>query len=562
MFLSVTELTEGKADSADVASAFPASEMSTLLGAADPNGSLEDFLNSCGDMTAWDFDLPPADLPPTVLPKLEAGVSNKSVERPLSGYGNTVQKQQPPPPPPPIDKHYQAANNWPQPPHSIRPTGSYGAGRMHQMMAAPPPCHVNSIQDHSAVEMHSHMPPLQPGARQASVPFRNVQPRQQRDMLGPPHQFLQHQSPMMAGQTQHMRSMSPAVQPAVPANPPAAMMHAAESAMSNQLHNLQVMVNNHTHMMQHHNRSNVSPSNDALIHAKMHRSQMRMHAGGRHANDVRMFQSPEYLPPQNMMHPSQAHLMKPGGGLHEPSAGMVAHPAATGFHSPSVTTPQHGMIRGQMGPVVPQNPSIARHPAMMANQPPSMHPQPELRQFSARSHGMSPMHCGALQPSGPGLSQMGISGQQMGIPNQQLGISGQQMMPKQPPVPKQHLGRGATVHKSSAVLDKNSAALQWHAQCSTPSIVAQPTSVPNMAATQAHSSPAMHQFTPTLSPAAACNVSHGHNSSAQFSAEIDCLSFLSDSFLSQVADDGYNVEPRILPPMSNPGIEHIGCICI
>ena len=538
---------------ADANSVFPAQDMSTLLnGVTDPNSSLEDFLNSFSDVASWDLDFP-ADMPPAVQPKLEAGVGGVSVERPVPAYGNkvmTVMQQ-------PVDQRYQVPGNWPQTPHHItqhvRPRSSHG--HMYQMSAGlPPHQQYNSVQQrptgltHGSMETRNHMAPSQPCTQQSVVPFRSMQPCQPA-----PHQYLQHRPPMMSShamQSNHARTMSPGLQRSVVPNQ-TAMMHGEVSAspMSNQLHNLQVMVNNQTSMM-HHGHVSISPglgpNGDVLMHAKMHRTSTRlMHAGmtrhGAVSNDARLFQSSDY-PPPNMM---QQHQALNARNLQDQSSTMVAHPAAAGFHSQSSVPPlEHVMLRGPAGPVVQQN----HRTAMVANHPSMMPAEPELRpnHFSGRSHGMgsvmSPMSRGAVHSSGPNCSQMGIASQQMMLVKQQQ------------PVPVQRPARTAMMQPSQEMMDKNVAvAFPWHSPCSASNMMAQPAGVQNIA--QGLHSPAMNQFPLTVSPAAGSNdrtLSRRQNSSP-FSADIDSLSFISDSFLSQVADEGYCSQQPLLQPASSAG---------
>jgi len=572
LYIVVTELTEGKADSmaADASSVFPASDMSTLLNEVnDPSGSLEEFLDSWSDMTPWELDFP-ADMPPAVQPKQEAGVVSETAERPLPAYGNKmmIAKQQA------VDQRYQMPGNWPQPPHQItqhvQPASPHvGSSRVHHVSARlPPPPHqqYNSVQQghggltHNNMEIRNHMPPSQPCARRTVVPFGNMQPCQQRDVPGH-RQYLQHQPPMMSNpamQANHMRPMSPALQHSMVANQ-SAMVHGAASVtpMSNQLHNLQVMVNNQTSMMRH-NRVNISPGlvpnggglSDPLMHAKMmHRSSTRMTHNGRHSavpNEAHMFQSSEYLPPPNVMHQHQAQN---AGSLQDQSVGMMTHPAAAGFHNQSPVPPlQHGTLHGQARPVVQHSHSMPNHTGMMANHPSMMPSQPELgpNHFPGRSHGMavmSPAHRGMVHSSGPNRSQMGILTQQMMMPKQQQ------------PVQMPHPGRNATMPQSQAVMDKNAAAFQWHQPSSTPNMMAQPPGVQNMA--QVCNSPAGNQFPSNISPAA-CNTEHtlsSRQNNTPFTGDIDSLSFLSDPFLPQVSDDGYCGQQQMLQLTSAAGID-------
>lgn len=556
----MTELTEGKVDpvASDADSVFPVQDVSTLL--TDPNGSLEDFLNSWSDMASWDLDLP-ADMPPPVQPKLEEGVGRETADRPLPVYGNRMMnpKQQP------VDQRYQVSGNWPQPPppHQITPQirpGSLhvGNGRMHPMSAGPPSNQqYNGVQQgptgltHNTMEIRSHLPPSQPCARQTVVPFGNMQPCQQRE-VPVPHQFLQVRPPMMSNHVvpaNHVRSLSPGLQHSMVPNQPA-MMHGGVSAatMSNQLHNLQAMVNN---TMLHHSHVNMSPglgpsAGDPLMHAKMHRNSTRGMHGSRHG-DARLFQSAEYQPPPNIMHQHLPSLSQNVGSLQDQSAGMVAHPAAAGFHRQSSVPPlQHTGLRGPAGQ---QSHAMPNHTGMMANHPSMMPTQPELRpnHFSGRSHGMgvmSPTHRGMVHSSGPVRNQMGMPSQQM-------------MMLKQQPMQMQHLSRNTTMQQSQMMMDKNVSAFQWHSPGTTPNMMAQPAGVQNVA--QARNSPAVNQFPSTVGPTAGSNdqlLSSGQNN-ASFSADIDSLSFLSDPFLSQVSDDGYGGQQQMLQSASVAGIEHV-----
>jgi len=551
--VSVSELTAEKVDSMpaeDARSVFPVSDMSTLLsGVTDPGGSLDDIFS---DVASWDLDFP-AEIPPAVQPKMEAGVSGETVERPLPVYGNKTMSSNHQP----VDQHYQAAASWPQPPHQItqhvRP-GSCNGVRMHPMSAGlSPHQQYNSIQQgaagltHGSVEMRNHMPPSQPCARQAVVPFGNMQPCQQRDMQGPP-QYLQHRPPVMPNHASQMRTMSPGLQHSMMLSQPT-MMSAAP--MSNQLHNLQVMVNNQTSMMQR-GHINVSPAlgpsgsgslPDPMMQGKMQRNGTRMMNSGRHSgvtNDSRLFQSSEYLPQPTMMRQSQAQL-------HEKS-----HPAPpAGFHNQPPL--QHGMMHGQAGPVVQQtHPMPNHHSAMMANHPSMMPAQPELRphHFSGRSHGMgimSPMHRGMVHSSGANRSQMGINAQQMVIMKQQ-------QQQQQQPVQMQHQDR-MMAQQSQVISDKTGAAFQWLSSCSTANMMVQPAGLQNVA--QACHSPAVNQFAATVCPTAGSAGSHGRQSNAAFTTDIDSLSFLSDHFLSQGPDDGYCPQQQMMQPASSAGIKHV-----
>jgi len=554
----VTELTEGKVDpvASDADSVFPVQDVSTLL--TDPNGSLEDFLNSWSDMASWDLDLP-ADMPAPVQPKLEAGVGAETADRPLPAYGNKMMnpKQQP------VDQRYQVSGSWPQPPppHQITPQirpGSLhvGNGRMHPMSAGPPSNQqYNSVQQgpagltHNSMEIRNHLPPSQPCARQTVIPFGNMQPCQQREVQVP-HQFLQVRPPMMSNHVvpaNHVRSLSPGLQHSMVPNQ-SAMMHGGVSAatMSNQLHNLQAMVNN---TMLHHSHGNMSsglgPSaGDPLMHAKMHRNSTRGMHGSRHG-DARLFQSSEYQPPPNIMHQHPPSLSQNVGSLQDQSAGMVAHPAAAGFHRQSSVPPlQH---TGLCGPSGQQSHAMPSHNGMMPNHPSMMPTQPELRpnHFSGRLHGMgvmSPAHRGMVHSSGPVRNQMGMPTQQM-------------MMLKQQPMQMQHLGRNTTMQQM--MMDKSAPAFQWHSPCTTPNMMAQPTGVQNVA--PARNSPAVNQFASTVGPTAGSSeqmLSSGQNR-ASLSADIDSLSFLSDPFLSQVSDDGYGGQQQMLQSASAAGIKHV-----
>ena len=557
----------------DADSVFPVQDVSTLLnGVTDPNSSLEDFLNSWSDVTSWDLELTP-DVSAQVQPKLEAGVSGETVDRSLPAYGNKMMT----PKQPLVDQRYQVSGNWPQPPppHQIPPQirpGSLhvGSSRMHPMSAGPPSHQqYNGVQQgptgltHNSMEMRNHLPPSQPCARQSIVPFGSMQPCQQRD-VPVPHQFLQVRPPMMSNHAvpaNHVRSLSPALQHSMVPNQ-SAMMHGggvSATTMSNQLHNLQAMVNN---TMLHHTHVNMSPGlgpsagGDPLMHAKMHRNSTRGMHGSRHSaltGDARLFQSSEYQPTPNIMHQHQASLSQNVGSLQDQSAAMVAHPAAPGFHKQSSVPPlQHAGLRG---PSVQQSHAVPNHTGMMANHPPMMPTQPELRpnHFPGRSHGsmgvMPPTHRGMVHSSGPVRNQMAMPAQQM-------------MMLKQQPMPMQHPGRNATMQQSQLMMDKNAAAMQWHSPCSTPNMMAQPAGVQNMA--QARNSPAVNQFPSTVGPTAGSSdqmLSTAQNN-ASFTADMDSLSFLSDPFLSQVSDDGYGSQQQMLQPTSAAGIVHVmKCNC-
>jgi len=531
----VTELTEGKVDPvpADVNSVFPVQDM--LNGMTDASGSLEDFLNSWNDPTTWDLDFP-ADMTP-VQPKLEAGVGGKTVERPPSVYGNKMdskQQQQP------ADQCYQLPGSWAQAPHQIaqhiRPVSSHV--RMHAMSAGMPSHqHYSSMQPgppgltHSPMEIRTRMLPSQSCARQSTaVSYRNMQQCLQRDMPTP-RQYLQHRLPP--------RALSPGLQHPVVANQ-SAMMHSAVT-MSNQLHNLQVMVNNQTNMM-HRISPGLGPNGggvpDSLMHVKMHRSSVRMSHSGRHSavpNDTHLFQSLEYQSPPNIMHQRQAQLTQNVGNLQDQSPGMLSHSATPGFHNQSSVPPlQHAVLHGGLsGPAVPQSHTMPNHARMMSNHQSVMPAQPELRpnHFPGRSHGMgvmSHMHRGMVHSSGPVRSQMGMPSQQM-------------MMLKQQPMPVQHPGRSSAIQQHQLIIDKNATAHQWPSPCSTPNVMAQPAGV------QTRNSPAVNQFTSSVSPAVGnCDQMSSASNIAPFTADIDSLSFLSEPFLSQVPDTGYCGQPQML----------------
>jgi len=536
-----TELTEWKPDSV-------------------AGGSLEEFLRDM-DMASWDLDLPP-DIPPPVQPKLEGAIIGETAEQPLPVYGKKTMNlmQQP------VDQSYQVAGNWPQPPHQITPhvrSSHAGNGRMRLMSAGPlPHQQYNNIQQggagltHIPMEVCNHIPPSQPCVRQAIVPFGNMPPCQQRDVPGSVH-YLQHRPSMMSNpamQASQVRTVSPGLQRTMMPNQTAMM---SASPTSNQLHNLQVMVNNQTNMM-HRSHVNMSPGlgpnvpgglPDPLIHGKAHRNATRMMHGGRHngvTNDTRLFQTSEYMPQPNIMHQSQALLS-------DPSVNMVAHPAVAGFHNQSSVPPlQHGMPHGQARPVVQQGHPMPNHSGMVANHASMMPTQPELRpnQVSGRSHGMgvmSPRHRGMIHSSGVTHSQMGIPAQQM-------------MMLKQQPVQMQHPDR-MMPQPSEAMMDKNGAAFQWLPSRSTPNVMVQPAGVQNVV-TRARNSPAINQFPPTVSPTTGNTGGHGAQNNTPFTADIDTLSFLSDPFLSQVPDDGYCTQQQMMLPSSTAGIELIvGCSC-
>jgi len=557
VYVLVTELTQEQVQpmAAGTSSVFPVGDMT------DPGGSLEDFLS---DMSSWEFDFP-AEIPPAVQSQLEAGVGGKMAERPLPMYENKMMssKQQPP------EQQYQVAGSWPQLPPQItqhvRPSSSHaGNGRMHPMSAglSPHQQYNGMLQGvagltHSSVEMSNNMPPSQPCARQTVVPYGNMQPCQQRDVQGPP-QYLQHRPSMMSNhamQSSQVRTMSPGLQHSMMPNQ-SAMMHAAVPAapMSNQLHNLQVMVNNQTSMM-HRSHINMSPGlgpngsgdlSDPLMQGKMHRNSARMMRGGHHngvSNEARVFHSSEYLQQPNVMRQSPAQLQNQSVNM--------AHPAAAGFHNQSSMPPlQRGMMHGQVGPVVQQNHSMTNHSGIMANHPSMMPTQPELRpnHFSGRSHGMgvmSPVHRGMVHSSGTTRSQVGIPSQQMMMLKQQ----------QQQPVQMQHADRNAVLQQSQAISDKNGAAFQWLSPCSTPNMMTPPAGVQNV--TQARNSPAVNQFPPTVSPAAGTVGGRGGQSNASFTADIDSLSFLSDPFLSQVTDNGYCHQQQMMQQTSTAGIKHI-----
>jgi len=530
-----TELTEWKPDSV-------------------AGGSLEEFLRDM-DMASWDLDLPP-DIPPPVQPKLEGAVIGEIVEPPLPVYGKKTMNlmQQP------VDQSYQVAGSWPQPPHQITPhlrSSHVGNGRMRLIPAGPPPHQqYNNMPQggagltHIPMEVRNHIPPRQPCARQAVVPFGNMPPCQQREVQGPVH-YLQHRPPMInpAVQASQVRTMSPGIQRSVMPSQTAMM---SASPMSNQLHNLQVMVNNQTNMM-HRSHVNISPGlgpngsgglPDPLMHGKVHRNTTRMMHGSRHngmANDTRVFQTSEYLSQPNIMRQSQAQLP-------DQSVNMVAHPAAAGFHNQSSVAPlQHGITHGQTGPVVQQGHPMPNHSGMVVHHSSMMPTQPELRpnQFSGRSHGMgvmSPVHRGMVHPSGVPHSQMGIPGQQM-------------MMLKQQPVQMQ-LSDRMMPQQSEVMSDKTGAAFQWLPSRSTPNVMVQPAGVQNVV-TQARNSPAVNQFPPTVSPTTGNIGGLGAQNNTPFTGDIDSLSFLSDQFLSQVTDDGYCTQQQILQPSSTAGTKYI-----
>jgi len=559
---------------AEASSIIPEPDVSALLnGTSEPNCSLEEFLNSWCEPASWDVDFP-ADMPPLVQPNVEAGTGSKVIERPLPTYGNKNAKQQQQQQT--VEQRYQVPGSWPQHPYQVaphpRPGSSHaGSGHMHQMSTGPP-----SYQQFNAVhqgpagltrggsaEMHGHMPPGQAGMRQGVMAYGNMQSYQQRDVMGP-HQYLQRRPLMMpkhALQPNHVRSMSPSLQHSlVPSEtPPAAAMHGPISAtpLSNQLHNLQAMVNNQANMMHHHNHVGVSQGfgpngsgglSDPVMHAKMGRSPMRvMHGGDRHS-EAHLFQSPEYLQQTNVMHRSGAHLPQNGGSgggggnLPDRSAGTVAHPAAAGFRNQLA---HHGAVHGgQPGQVAQQRHVMANHAGMTANQPLMMPAQPELRpiHFSGRSHEMgmmSPVHRGMIHSSGS------VRGSPMGVANQQM-----MMQP--------HPGRNAAaaaMPQSQPILDKNAAPFQWNLSNSTADMMMHPVRVQN--AGQACSSPALKQFPSTVSPAAV-GIDHtlsGGQYNAPFTADLNSLSFLSDPFLPQVPDDRYCGQQQMLQPTSTAGTQ-------
>jgi len=467
---TVTELTEGKVDpmSTDASSVFAGPETSSLTGVTDANGSLEEFLSSwSNDAASWDLDFPADILPTVVQPKTEA------VDRPLPTYVNATMSAKPQP----VNDCYQI----PQPPQQLVRYMQPGSGHMHQMSDGL--IHrqqFSSIQQgHDVGLSRGHIPAVQTGPRQA---FDNV--------LQPCHQqggYLTHRPPAMLS---HMR---PASQRSMP--------------MSNQLHNLQVMVNNQTNMLQL-SHVNVSPGDVTLMNVKTpHRGLPRGAGGGR------SFQTAEYLPPPNLHH-------NPAQLIQDQSSGMVVHsPAAiAGFHNQSAS--QHGLMRGQHRTVSSQQHVFHSVSNNTANHASMIPPDPRSTQFTGAVHGMSPVHHGMPHSSGPSRN-----------PSQQV------MMPLQHP---------STVHQSPTVIDKTSGLFNWHSQPATAMMSPRPG--PNMTA-PARNSPTVRPFPPTI-------VSHGPDD-----ANIDSLSFLSDQFLPQVADDRYSA-PQMIQPTSSAGNERALTSCL
>ena len=275
----------------------------------------------------------------------------------------------------------------------------------------------------------------------------------------------------------------------------------SSAPMSNQLHNLQVMVNNQTSRL---HQSHVN--SDGLMHAKMHRTGQRMLPGARHgsvAHDTRLYPPP---PPAGMMQQS-------------------ARAASAGFCE-QLPSQHGGMLQGHPG---------ANHSSMIAEL------RPPAAQVSVRSHahhqatGRSPGQQMALRHQGRHAAMHPTAA--MLNNNSSAAVLQWHTRCSVGSVMAQPAGGGGPGMAVSLAPGRQSQpaggmAVSPAAGCQLPS-----------------AADVSHQLCPDART----------QSNASLTVDFDSLSFLSETLMSSAAEDGYCAAPRqhVLQPSSTAGSEQL-----